>query len=321
MPNGETFSESKIHQIEQKIFGCLKQWKLVQAAKILKKNNYASLEIFQTELDKCLDELYSRSPSVILSAYHISELIKNYGRYTVGNLLEKSFQKKDYANFLKQIYRLNFHIGYEDKIEICLKWYEDKKRNDALAWRSKFNKLFDEKYATSDKDKSEKLSDNSNLISNSFVNHFDFEYQKIDGLISEVENNRVIEKINLTLRSISVSRLEKSSDNFKNNSINDPYIVSQIARAKLERANQQHEMTLQILAKTLNSMKYEALETKLIDIFSIIKDKPAIFEVKSIHSDNERDQVRHAISQLYEYRYLYDLKLASLWVVFSKSHL
>jgi hypothetical protein len=55
---------------------------------------------------------------------------------------------------------------------------------------------------------------------------------------------------------------------------------------------------------------------KLIN--GLLKTGSAIFEIKSITPDNERSQCRHALSQLYEYRYLHSLPDASLWLVLSR---
>lgn len=100
-------------------------------------------------------------------------------------------------------------------------------------------------------------------------------------------------------------------------STDDPYIVSQTARVKLEQANTAHKNTLSHLSNYLRSRGLIVSESKLIDAYSVLADGPAIFEVKSITESNEREQIRHAISQLYEYRFLHQLVDASLWVVFA----
>ena len=48
-----------------------------------------------------------------------------------------------------------------------------------------------------------------------------------------------------------------------------------------------------------------------------MKNSFGLFEVKSIHSKNEISQIRHAVAQLLEYRYMYNKPDASLWVVLS----
>jgi hypothetical protein len=98
----------------------------------------------------------------------------------------------------------------------------------------------------------------------------------------------------------------------------DRYIASQVARAKLERANMSHRQTLQVLTEYLQKNGYQVEYSRLVDAYCRLKTGPAIFEVKSITEDNERAQCRHALSQLYEYRYLYGLTDASLWLVLSR---
>jgi hypothetical protein len=98
----------------------------------------------------------------------------------------------------------------------------------------------------------------------------------------------------------------------------DPYIVSQTARIKIERANKEHEDALESLANLLSTYGFKVEQTRLIDAYTRLKTGPAIFEVKSINRQNERSQCRHALSQLYEYRYLHNLQNASLWLVLSR---
>lgn len=70
----------------------------------------------------------------------------------------------------------------------------------------------------------------------------------------------------------------------------------------MERANNIHQATLQVLKTHLQNRNRGVSQSKLIDAYSVLVDGPAIFEVKSITESNERDQIRHALSQLYEYR-------------------
>ena len=98
---------------------------------------------------------------------------------------------------------------------------------------------------------------------------------------------------------------------------NDLYIKSLAAKKKTERANQIHKSTLNILNDYLDSLGYSMNETIHIDGYAEIKSSFAIFEVKSIHKKNEVSQIRHAISQLLEYRYFYEEPDATLWIVLS----
>ena len=115
---------------------------------------------------------------------------------------------------------------------------------------------------------------------------------------------------------ISAARNDQSLPEVKADS--DPYIISQMARAKLERANTNHEHTLQTLSTFLESNGFVVERSRLVDAYCRLKTGPAIFEVKSITPENERPQCRHALSQLYEYRYLYSMPNASLWIVLSE---
>ena len=98
----------------------------------------------------------------------------------------------------------------------------------------------------------------------------------------------------------------------------DPFIVSQAARVKRERANAAHIETLGVLAAHLSRAGLLVERSVLVDAFCLLPKGPAIFEVKSNTLSNERAQVRHALSQLYEYRYLHDVPNASLWLVLSQ---
>ena len=87
----------------------------------------------------------------------------------------------------------------------------------------------------------------------------------------------------------------------------------------MERANVAHRGTLQVLRAQLETRKRAVSEDKLIDAYAVLDSGPAIFEVKSITESNERDQIRHAVSQLYEYRFLHSMADASLRIVFSQA--
>lgn len=83
---------------------------------------------------------------------------------------------------------------------------------------------------------------------------------------------------------------------------------------KVRRAAAEHEQTLQTLRAYLKAAGYVVETNVHVDAFARLRTGPAIFEVKSIHAENETAQLREALSQLYEYRYRY-AKEAALWVV------
>lgn len=89
-------------------------------------------------------------------------------------------------------------------------------------------------------------------------------------------------------------------------------------RVRLEKASSAHQTALAILARTLRESGREVGANTYIDAACDLPSGPALFEVKSIDSDNERAQSRKAVAQLHEYRYLHGMRSASLWVVFSR---
>jgi hypothetical protein len=95
-------------------------------------------------------------------------------------------------------------------------------------------------------------------------------------------------------------------------------IISEVQRAKIDRANRTHNETLNILVALLKASGFIVERSKLIDAYSRLMSGPAIFEVKSITPENERSQCRHALSQLKEYRFLHGVSEASLWLVLSQ---
>ncbi|MBI4339271.1 MAG: hypothetical protein HY680_04895 [Chloroflexi bacterium] len=95
-------------------------------------------------------------------------------------------------------------------------------------------------------------------------------------------------------------------------------VVSSYAKEKLESANATHTMLLDILGQFLGAQGHRVEANQFVDTFTRLKSGPAIFEAKSITDDNELAQIRHGLSQLYEYRYRYDLKDATLWLVLSR---
>ena len=94
-------------------------------------------------------------------------------------------------------------------------------------------------------------------------------------------------------------------------------IRSEYSKQKLDRANSEHALTLDVLSAWLNERGIGVKENRLIDAYAQLSSGPAIFEIKSISPVNERAQIRSAVGQLLEYRYLHDIARASLWVVFS----
>jgi hypothetical protein len=71
------------------------------------------------------------------------------------------------------------------------------------------------------------------------------------------------------------------------------------------------------LAHELRKRGYEPQYNTFIDLFCSRERDAIIFEVKSISAENWLSQIRFAVSQLYEYRYIHELKQAKLCLVLS----
>jgi len=95
-------------------------------------------------------------------------------------------------------------------------------------------------------------------------------------------------------------------------------VISTYSKAKLEFANATHAQLLSVLTEFLGSHGHVVEANQFVDAFARLKSGPAIFEAKSLSDENEMSQVRHGLSQLYEYRYRHDLEDASLWLLLSR---
>jgi hypothetical protein len=95
--------------------------------------------------------------------------------------------------------------------------------------------------------------------------------------------------------------------------------VSSYTKEKLDAANATHGALLDALSEFLASNGHRVEASQFVDAFTRLKSGAAIFEVKSVSDDNELSQIRHGLSQLYEYRYRHGLDDASLWLVLSRA--
>jgi hypothetical protein len=228
---------------------------------------------------------------MILSAYYTAGA---FGPYSVNHLLRRLYESRDFPALLKQAYRFDVYSGLKAEVDEALAWHASRGLPDAEAWRRKFTKLREQELLRAEAQSpvvtvEEDLPDQS------------------------TEAPRVFE-----LKPIVATKIPRTQPQ-KDESVGDPYIVSQTARAKMERANVVHRSTLQVLKTHLQNRNRAVSESKLIDAYAVLDNGPAIFEVKSITESNERDQIRHAVSQLYEYRFLHSMADASLWIVFSQT--
>lgn len=95
-------------------------------------------------------------------------------------------------------------------------------------------------------------------------------------------------------------------------------VLSQYSKEKLDVANAMHSELLDILTAYLETHGHRIEANQFVDAFTRLKSGPAIFEAKSLTDENEVSQVRHGLSQLYEYRFRHGLKDASLWLLLSR---
>jgi len=262
---------------------------LIGAIKTCRRGDLG-FQCLQPELDHCLVRAYNRrNIGFILSAYYTAGV---FGKFTVAELLTLLFNREDYPTFLKQAYRFNVYEGFEAQIRTATNWHINKGLNDASAWQRKFAKLAEQVELQANPHSEERV-----ISSEESTDHPD------------------IPDIKYKLKPVIVTQAK--SKPLKPLPTDDPYIISQTARVKMEHANQSHKETLAFLRDFLAKRNISVSENKLIDNFCFLSDRPAIFEIKSINEENEREQIRHAISQLYEYRFLHSLFDATLWIVFS----
>lgn len=281
-----------------KFYERLQKAAIVKAIKGWKKSNIP-YKLIEPDLLISIDTAFKKKqPGIILSAYYE---LGQFATYKIPDLLNILSEKKDYPTFLKQSYRFGVYKDFEEQIEQAVRWHEERKTPDAFAWRLKFKKL---KENHKIEFSSEILLEENNTVSTLKVIDEESSYKKKDFIYLELKP--IKRKENSSIKQ-SIEEAEQQ-----------PYILSQVSKKKLENANQKHSLTLNILKKELTVLGYEVTETKHIDAFAVVKNVPAIFEIKSINEDNENDQVRAAISQLYEYRFLYSLTSATLWIVFSE---
>lgn len=95
------------------------------------------------------------------------------------------------------------------------------------------------------------------------------------------------------------------------------FITYDVDSQKLERANHIHWQLVDGKSRFLTSMGLVPKETEHIDLFASAGSDLVLYEMKSVRDDggNLLEQVRKAVSQLHEYRYLYEEPRAKLCIV------
>jgi hypothetical protein len=82
-----------------------------------------------------------------------------------------------------------------------------------------------------------------------------------------------------------------------------------------ERANASHAMLTRLVAAKVRAARSIPKRNALIDLAAEVRGSSYLFELKSTTDENPRSQVRAAIAQLYEYRYLQKAFAAKMVVV------
>ncbi|HZU31437.1 MAG TPA: hypothetical protein VFB79_09995 [Candidatus Angelobacter sp.] len=93
------------------------------------------------------------------------------------------------------------------------------------------------------------------------------------------------------------------------------YINVLIDDATRERAEDSHRMLTNLVAERVRKAGSIPKSNQFVDLSAAMPGGFYLFEMKSTTDKNVHGQIRRAISQLYEYRYLQDLPEAKLVVV------
>jgi hypothetical protein len=92
-------------------------------------------------------------------------------------------------------------------------------------------------------------------------------------------------------------------------------IKFEVDAQKKERANHVHWNLVTGKSTFLVERGFNALENEHVDLFTAYKDEVVLYEMKSINESNLGLQVRRAVGQLYEYRYIFGVPKAILCIV------
>jgi len=91
-----------------------------------------------------------------------------------------------------------------------------------------------------------------------------------------------------------------------------------IDAATHERARREHQRLVEAMAATITAFGAVPEANKYVDLAATIDSKHYLFEMKSTTSESLHAQVRRAIAQLYEYRYLQELPTGVLCLVLDR---
>jgi len=95
------------------------------------------------------------------------------------------------------------------------------------------------------------------------------------------------------------------------------FISYDVDAQKMERANQIHWQLIDAKSSFLDARGFEPYANEYIDLYADAKGDVVLYEMKSVDPEgsNLLAQVRKAVSQLYEYRYIFEEPKARLCIV------
>ena len=151
------------------------------------------------------------------------------------------------------------------------------------------------------------------LLSLNVVNHVTSKYKLSNTFMSRMS---AIEIEDITEPLLPATGGLKDYTTAKGRISNATGVIKQyLDLAKRDRANRSHVKLVETVADRIKSFGAYPKSNGFIDLAVSIGARSFIFEMKSTTGSNERGQLRKAISQLYEYRYLENIPHAQLVVV------
>lgn len=248
------------------------------------RNSNIDFNVIENQLNRIINErVKTKRYGEILSLIYLSGRTYNQN---IESLIRFLFKEKDYPTFLKQAYRFDIFEPLKEEIEFAIEWHIKNNKVDGFAWKVKFLSLAKSLNC---------LLEDSNV------------YEKIEEEES-IEKNQII-----TLKIQPINRTHNLANSFSTNK----YIQIEYEKKKLDNANISHSNTQIILENFLRGFGVSPIETKHIDVYAEFNNNQFIFEIKSITQRNERPQTRSAVSQLYEYSFLYGIIDPLYFILFS----
>lgn len=92
-------------------------------------------------------------------------------------------------------------------------------------------------------------------------------------------------------------------------------VTYEVDLQKLERANLNHQRLVDCTAARLFERGVQPIQNGVIDLYGELGSDRIIFEMKTVHEQNYGSQIRKAVSQLYEYRFVHEFHGSRLCIV------